>query len=135
MGGIMKSGLIVDPCPSMRVACQTLLAHYDFDVRAVDNGAEAIRQCRINPPDFILLSSVMPDMGGLEFLCNLRQSERGRRAAVLFCSANRSAAAMGLAIYKGAGECLIKPFDADLLDFKLRQIGALPPFDALNMAA
>lgn len=77
----------------------------------------------------------MPDMDGLEFLGNLRATESGRRVAVLFCSANSNAEALGQAIDKGAEECLMKPFDADLLDFKLRQIGALPPYDALDMAA
>jgi len=131
----MKNCLIVDPSPTMRAAYRTLLAPYDFDIREVDNGTGAMCECARDLPDFILLNSAMPDMDGLEFLRNLRKTAHGRQAVVLFCSANRNAADIGLAIYKGAGECLLKPFDADLLEFKLRQIGALPPIDALEMAA
>jgi two-component system chemotaxis response regulator CheY len=119
----------------MRNAFQTLLAPYHFKVHEVASGREAMDECQRNIPDFILLSSAMPDMDGLEFLRNLRDTESGRRVVVLFCSANSSAEDLGQAIYKGAEECLMKPFDADLLDYKLRQIGALPPYDALDMAA
>jgi len=131
----MNTCLIVDPNPVMRGAFKTLLTPYKFAVREVSSGVEALKECLWDLPDFILLSSAMPDMDGLEFLRNLRDTECGRRAVVLFCSANSSTEDLGLAIYKGAEECLMKPFDADVLDFKLRQIGALPPYGTLDMAA
>ena len=94
-----------------------------------------MEECERDLPDFIFLSSTMPDMDGLEFLRRFQNIKDAGRTVILFCSANASSEDLGMAIHKGAGECLMKPFDADLLDFKLRQIGALPPYDALDMAA
>ncbi len=76
-------------------------------------------------PDVILLDSDTPKMSGLEFLSRLRRTERGRKPVVLYCAAGHDAGRIGQAILRGASECLVKPFDVELLDFKLHQSGAV----------
>ena len=119
----------------MRAAFMALLSRYPFAVSMAETGMGAINSCRRNMPDFILLNPALPDMNGHEFICNLRRMPQGREAVILYCPAGADADDVVMAIQRGAGEYLVKPFDADLLDFKLRQIGALAPDGARDMAA
>lgn len=87
--------------------------------------------CQQNMPDLILVDHLMPKVDGLEFLKRLNKTRGGGRPVVLFCSGESDAGALGSALWQGAAECLIKPFDADLLDFKLRQVGAFAGCEAV----
>ncbi len=135
MQNITKTCLIIEPVPPMRAAFRALLSRYSFEIGEAENGRDAIRACRRNMPDFILLNPAMPDMDGHEFMCNLRRIPQGHDAVILYCPASPDADDVAMAMQKGAGEYLVKPFDADMLDFKLRQIGALPPDGTRDMAA
>ncbi len=135
MCNTMKTCLIVEPSPPMRAAFKALLARYPFEVSEAENGRDAMHLCHDNMPGFILLNSAMPDMDGHEFMRDLRRMPRGHEAVILYCPASPDAGDVVMAMQRGAGEYLVKPFDADLLDFKLRQIGALAPDGTQDMAA
>lgn len=127
----MKKCLIVDDSRKDRQVAARYLRRFGFQVKHAKDGDEGLDMCKQHMPDVILLDHLMPKVDGLEFLKRLKKTRGGGRPVVLFCSADNDAAALGNALWQGAAECLVKPFDADLLDFKLRQVGAFAKPEAV----
>ena len=121
----MKKCLIVDDSHEDRQIAANYLEGLGFVTTQAGDGDEALTMCRQDMPDFILVDDIMPRVDGLEFLKRLHRTRGGKRPVVLFCSGHGDTAALGTAIWEGAAECLIKPFDADLLSFKLHQVGVM----------
>lgn len=122
---LTRSCLIVDGSPVDRESFTGYLDRHGFVVRAAADGVSALKMCRENMPDLILLSSKTPKLTGIQFLRRLRQSQRGRAPVVLYCAADDDAGQLGLAIMRGASECLMTPCDIDLFEFKLHQSGLI----------
>jgi two-component system chemotaxis response regulator CheY len=121
----MKRCLIVDDDREDRRIAAQFMRRFGFEVAVAENGDDALTMCRAKMPDFILLDHVMPKVDGLEFLKRLRRTRGGERPIVVFCSGRSDSETLSTAIWQGAAECLVKPFDADLLGFKLQQVGAM----------
>lgn len=101
------------------------MQRFGFRIATAVDGDEALSLCRASMPDLILLDHVMPRMDGLEFLKRLQRMRGGDRPVVLFCSGQSDSETLSTAIWEGAAECLVKPFDAELLAFKLQQVGVV----------
>lgn len=125
----MKKCLIVDDSREDRQIAARYLRNFGFLIKQAGNGDEALTMCRQDMPDIILVDHLMPKVDGLEFLKKLKKTRGGTRPVVLFCSGQGDRAALGNALWQGAAECLVKPFDADLLNFKLHQVGAIPELE------
>ena len=121
----MKNCLIVDDSREDRQIAARYLRRFGFRVKHAKDGDEGLSICRQKMPDIILVDHLMPKVDGLEFLKRLNKTRGGSRPVVLFCSGESDTTALGSAIWEGAAECLIKPFDADLLNFKLHQVGVM----------
>jgi two-component system chemotaxis response regulator CheY len=61
----------------------------------------------------------------MEFLSVLRSEEEGKRPVVVFCTTENDMAHIRAAIDAGADEYIMKPFDRDVIEAKLIQVGAL----------
>jgi len=119
----MKSCLVVDDSRVIRkVACR-ILESLHFDAKEAADGNSALAACRTKMPDLILLDWTMPDMGGLEFLRNLRRESGGERPVIVFCTMENDAGQIKDALAAGASEYLMKPFDRDTIAAKLAQVG------------
>ena len=53
----------------------------------------------------------------------MRRAANGRKPVVLVYTEKANTDEIGSAIIEGAAEFLLKPFDRDLLEFKLKQVG------------
>lgn len=120
-----RTCLIVDDDNDTRDRFRNLLDRHRFNIRQVHDGVEALAVCRRAMPDVILVDSSVPKTGGLKFLRHLRRTTKGKLPVVLFCARSHDVRQLGAAIAGGASECLLKPFDDELLDFKLHQSGAV----------
>ena len=110
----MKTCLIVDDSRVVRKVAARIIQDLKFDVREAGDGAEALKACRENMPDAVLLDWNMPVMNGLDFLRALRREEGGKKPLVVFCSIENDAEHINEAIRSGADEFIMKPFDADI---------------------
>ncbi len=121
----MKSCLIVDDSKVIRKVARRILEDLSFSaVEAVD-GRDALEQCRAQMPDVILLDWNMPVMSGMEFLSELRSEEEDSRPVVIFCTTENDMAHIRAAIDAGADEYIMKPFDRDMIEAKLSQVGLI----------
>jgi two-component system chemotaxis response regulator CheY len=121
----MKTCLIVDDSRVVRKVAARIIQDLKFDVREAGDGAEALKACRENMPDAVLLDWNMPVMNGLDFLRALRREEGGKKPLVVFCSIENDAEHINEAIRSGADEFIMKPFDADILESKFAEVGLI----------
>ena len=76
-------------------------------------------------PDAVMVDSNMPVMDGLELIRALRGMNGGRSPKVIFCLTEYNLADVARAKRAGADIYLLKPFDKELIEEKLREIGLL----------
>src|SRR5262249_24929786 len=102
-----------------------LLEPLGFIVIAAADGEAGISLAVRHHPALVLLDWSLPGMSGIDFLRTLRAVPGYESTEVMVCSGHRRPADIHLAMRAGACEYILKPFDPDLLTFKLRQIGLL----------
>ena len=121
----MKSCLIVDDSKVVRIMARRIVEDLNFEVEEAEDGQMALDSCLSSMPDVILLDWNMPVMNGIEFLRALRSSAGGDRPVVLFCTTENGIQNIHEAISAGADEYIMKPFDSDIVQSKLEQVGAV----------
>jgi two-component system chemotaxis response regulator CheY len=65
----------------------------------------------------------MPNMNGIEFLRALRKEQDGDRPIVLFCTTESEFSFITQAMEAGANEYIMKPFDREIIESKLSEVG------------
>lgn len=120
-----KTCLIVDDSRIIRKVARRILEDLAFEVQEAADGAEALEVCVAAMPDVVLLDWQMPIMDGMTFLGRLRALPDGRDPKVLFCSVETRADRIAEALSAGADEYVMKPFDGDILQSKLAEVGAI----------
>lgn len=120
----MKSYLIADDSPVVRLMVRRLLEAVGYHVREAPDGAQALAACQKDMPDVIVLDWRMPVMNGLEFLVRLRRLAGGIGPCVIVCSVESDPEMIGQALASGANEYVMKPFDREILAGKLSLAGA-----------
>ena len=119
----MKTCLVVDDSRVIRkIACR-ILEELSFETEEAENGAEALMACRRRMPDVILLDGQMPQMTGVDFLKSLRSETKGNHPVVLLCTTENDFNSIGEALGAGADEYILKPFDRDVIQSKLVEVG------------
>ena len=117
--------LVVDDSRVVRKVARRILEALDFETAEACDGAEALAFCRTAMPDAVLLDWAMPNMDGLEFIARLRREPDGGTPVVVFCAAENEPSRIAEALAQGADEYIMKPFDGDIIAYKLGQAGLL----------
>jgi two-component system, chemotaxis family, chemotaxis protein CheY len=107
----MTRCLLVDEDHVERRALSELLGQYGFDMAETASADAALKHCGT--------------MSAGEFVKRVRLAANGRKPVVLVYTEKANTDEIGSAIIEGAAEFLLKPFDRDLLEFKLKQVGLL----------
>jgi two-component system chemotaxis response regulator CheY len=121
----MVSCLLIDRNAGERHKLSHLMAELGFDCVALPDASDGIRYCQMHRPDVVVMaaSEAADARDFLRFAPG--PDARERRPVVIFYSDRPDVETMGEAIREGAADFLLKPFDRDLLRFKLRQSGVV----------
>jgi two-component system chemotaxis response regulator CheY len=119
----MKHCLVVDDSRVIRMVARRILEELQFEISEAEDGRLALEACRRTMPDAILLDCNMPNMTGVEFLRALRRETGGERPVVFYCASENDPKHINEAITAGANECVIKPFDRDIIEAKFQLAG------------
>lgn len=102
--------LIVEDEPHIVESLSFLLRREGFEVRAVADGAEALRLALAAPPDVIVLDAMLPGLSGFEVLRRLRAEAAGAALPVLMLTAKGQKRDREDAEAAGVSLFMTKPF-------------------------
>jgi two-component system, chemotaxis family, chemotaxis protein CheY len=125
----MVKCLLVDDSEVVRKISRKIMEGFNFEIAEAANGKEALEQVKKQMPDFILLDWNMPIMDGMEFLQMFRQDKTSSNTKVMFCTTENDMSRITAAMQHGADEYVMKPFDKDIIKFKLQQLGIVESDD------
>jgi len=81
---------------------------------------------RSQPPfDAVLLDWNMPVMDGITLLKTLKDELLEHRPVVIMCTTENDMQHISAAIESGASEYIMKPFDSEIIQSKLQQVGLI----------
>ena len=121
----MKTCLVVDDSRVVRKVARKIVEDLKFACTEAEDGKLAVEACSKAMPDVILLDWNMPNMSGIEFLRVLRKMPGGDGPKVIFCTTENDIEKITEALTAGANEYIMKPFDSDIIQNKLQQIGVV----------
>lgn len=117
--------LIIDDSRIIRKVARRIVEGLGFDVAEAADGVEGLSQCLRTMPDLVLVDWRMPTMDGLDFLSRLKTISGPRQPKVLFCSMETDPRRIAEALAAGADDYVMKPFDGDILQSKIDEVGML----------
>ena len=112
--------LVVEDDEDMGENLQRILTLAGYQVHLARDGAEAITVLQTQPFHLVLTDLLMPRMGGLELLGEIRRL--GPSLPVVFLSAFGKQAAFAKAMDLGAAGFVTKPFHANSLLAVIQQV-------------
>ena len=121
----MKHCLVVDDSRVIRKVASTILQGLDFETEEAEDGTAALRACRSQMPELILLDWSLPNSNVFEFLRSLRREQNGSHPVVVFCTTENDLSRINEAMLAGANDYVLKPYDRDVLKEKLSQVGLI----------
>ena len=99
----------------------THILRADYKVYAVKDGASAIKNANEYLPDVILLDVVMPDLNGFDVLTELKKEGKTKDIPVIFITGLKDNVSEIEGLRIGAVDYIRKPFDAEIVLFKIMQ--------------
>ena len=122
----MVNCLLIDKNPEERQRLQQMLCAVGFHCDERAGAEEGIRYCQEQKPDVVVMEA-SGVIAAKEFLRLVKYQGRSNQRPVVILYADKpNMASVGETIIQGAADFLVKPFDRDLLLFKLEQAGILP---------
>ncbi|MBV9829050.1 MAG: response regulator [Alphaproteobacteria bacterium] len=119
----MNTALIVDDSRTVRRFARNALESLGFNCQEAENGLVALAACRAEMPDLVLLDWEMPVLDGLGFAVALRAEPGGETPKILFCTTHSDLNDIERALAAGSDEYVMKPFDREIIELKLRDLG------------
>ncbi|WP_245540266.1 response regulator [Thermodesulfobacterium thermophilum] len=117
----MKKAMVVDDSNAIRQIERKYLEEMGFEVLEAENGEEALKVLNEHPDvQLILLDWHMPVMNGYEFLVKLRSNPKWSNIKVMMVTTENQQKSVIDAILAGANEYLMKPFDKEMLETKIK---------------
>ena len=107
----MAKILIVDDAYFVRIKLKNLLEAQGLEVIEASNGVEAIQVYQEQTPDLIFCDITMPEMDGISTLKRLKEIDADVKV-VMLTSVGEQQVLME-ALYSGAKNFLVKPFEED----------------------
>ncbi|MGB9713265.1 MAG: response regulator [Dissulfurimicrobium sp.] len=117
--------LVVDDSQSMRNIVKSGLKKMNLfdEIVEAENGLRALEKLENEGPfDLVLLDWYMPEMEGFDCLLNIRKREEWNDTKVMMVTTENQQENIIRAVMAGANEYLMKPFNADMLEEKVRMV-------------
>ena len=115
--------LIVEDNKEMRAFIRKVL-HHDYNIQEAANGQEGINKALALAPDIIISDLMMPVMDGMEMSKQLRTNEATSHIPIIMLSAKTDDESKIAGMETGIDDYMEKPFSADLLRARLKNIMA-----------
>ena len=115
--------LVVDDSKAIRQIEKKYLEEMGFEVVEAEHGEEALKILEENSDiKLIILDWHMPVMNGYEFLKKVRANPKWNDIKIMMVTTENQQESVIEAIMAGANEYLMKPFDKEMLETKIRYL-------------
>lgn len=116
--------IVIDDSKAMRVILSQLLRELGFDVCDACDGADAIAKlANTGAVDLALVDWNMPVMAGIDFVRNVRGSDRYSAMRIMMVTTESDIENVQQALAAGADEYVMKPFTREIIVEKLGLLG------------
>lgn len=119
----MTQCLLIGDESTERNKLQQLLDGLGVETSQTTLPEDALKFCNDNAPDVVMLAASGWGARPKDFVRKLRRNVRGKKPVVFLFAETADTDLIGQSIMQGAADVLMKPFDRDILQFKLRQAG------------
>jgi DNA-binding NtrC family response regulator len=116
-GQIVRVLLVDDESVFLETLSRRLRAR-SLQVLCVEGGGEALTALAAHPTDVVVLDMMMPGLGGLEALREIKRSDPSVEVIILTGHADMESAVAGMRF--GAFDFLMKPVDIDHLSSRIK---------------
>lgn len=120
----MTKILVVEDDPDIRELLIDSLCDIGYAVMEAGDGGAGLQSALEGLPDIILLDMMMPVLDGLEVLDRLKSNPLTRFIPVIMVSAKGQEQDISTALNSGALSYLVKPWEPEDLEAKVRQAEA-----------
>lgn len=114
-----KRILIAEDDPAQLKLVLRQLKESGYDAEGHSSALEALKQFKSEPFDLVITDYKMPDMTGIDFLCEIKRMNPG--AVVIFVTGFGTIDLAVSAMKKGAFDFLTKPYSLDVLVYTVRR--------------
>jgi two-component system, chemotaxis family, chemotaxis protein CheY len=122
----MSKAMVIDDSRAIRMILTRTLSQLGYDVTQAANGRDALAALQNSEGiSLILVDWNMPEMNGLDFIKQLRSDQRFGAVKLMMVTTETQIEQMVAAIEAGANEYVMKPFTREIIEDKLRVMGAL----------
>jgi DNA-binding response OmpR family regulator len=118
----MSSILVVDDDPLIRTLVEHKLRLRGFEVVSTESGEDGLKQVAVKRPDLIVLDAMMPEIDGFEVLRRLKEDAATATIPVIMLTARKQESDIVSALSSGARDYLVKPFMAEELIMRIRNL-------------
>ncbi len=120
---LKMSILIVDDFATMRRILKNILRQIGFsNIFEADDGKTALKELKKNKFDMILSDWNMPEMSGLELLKAVKSDDELKDIPYIMVTAEAQKDNIVEAVKAGVNSYVVKPFTADTVAAKLKQL-------------
>lgn len=116
--------LLVDEDATTRAIAARRLSHLGYDVVLAENGFSALNMLVARPVDIILIDMGMTMLPGIATMRKIRAAGLADAACFVMIGGRQDNVSAVEALDAGADDHVVKPFDFDLLDARLRHLCA-----------
>jgi CheY-like chemotaxis protein len=118
----MSKVMIVDDTAFMAKIAQKNLEAGGYQVVTALNGQECLDKVGAEKPDVILLDAEMPVLDGWETCESLKADDQTKSIPVIMCTGDDSADYIEKAKKLGASDYIVKPYQMDVLEQKIKGV-------------
>jgi len=122
MDKLLKTVLVVDDDRDIVDLINDLLSNKGYEVVVAYDALQAIQFAHREIPDIIILDLVMPAGGGFTTLERLKGSAMTSKIPIIILTGKGSDADRKRALQLKADDFIMKPFDADMLIRRIKEL-------------
>lgn len=122
---LMTSCLLIDENGAETRRLKSMVDAFGMETVTIGCPEDALRYCNDNAPDVVLVAAESAGPSPRELVRKLRRENHGKAPIVILYAEQPDMEMIGQTILQGAADVLMKPFDRDILQFKLQQAGVL----------
>jgi two-component system chemotaxis response regulator CheY len=116
--------LVLDDSKAARFMIQKILSEFNFETYEAENGQDALERLKENPDtELALVDWNMPVMNGLEFVEAVRANDSFKEMRIMMVTTETEMTQVVKAIEAGANEYVMKPFNGEVIQDKLKILG------------